>query len=123
VDIATQVPQALNHQRMDKKGQVVHEITLEPDSLMASLCRTASVGVNSTHHQAVGRVAPPFRAVARSADGVVEAMELGRAEQRLLPYLLAVQFHPERLLGSSRAFLRLFQSFIAACGSFRRNVV
>lgn len=47
--------------------------------------------VNSAHHQAVGPVGAGLRVTARSADGIIEAME-----HTQLP-ILTVQFHPERM--------------------------
>lgn len=65
--------------------------------------------VNTSHHQAVNRVADGFKVVAHSPDGVVEAMELpGRK------FFCAVQFHPERLVKTKPEFLRLFKRFVAA---------
>ncbi len=114
VDIPSQVPGALGHKRLDLKSKVVHDIGLEADSLLARLFGRRSIGVNSTHHQAVGRIAKPFRATAMSSDRIVEALELNLAESGLLPYLLAVQFHPERLLDGHPEFLALFRSFTGA---------
>lgn len=53
--------------------------------------------VNSAHHQAVGPVGAGLRVTARSADGIVEAME-----HKHLP-ILTVQFHPERMNGPETA--------------------
>ena len=47
--------------------------------------------VNSTHHQAVGKVAPGLKVTARSIEGIVEGYE-----HESLP-IFATQFHPERL--------------------------
>ena len=48
--------------------------------------------MNSTHHQAVSELAPGFSPVAWAPDGVVEAIESeGPA------YVVAVQWHPEKL--------------------------
>ena len=117
VDIPTQKPEALRHKRYDAKSRPVHEIALAPDSLLAELLGKQNIGVNSTHHQAVDNVAVPFRVSARSADGIIEALELNLAERHLLPYLLAVQFHPERLLERCPEFLALFRSFVEASAS------
>jgi putative glutamine amidotransferase len=117
VDIATQVPGALNHRRMDRKAEPVHEVEIAPDSLLARVMGRQTLGVNSTHHQAIGTLAEPLRVVAHSADGVIEAVELKAAER--LPFLLSVQFHPERLIDSDALFLQLFSSFVAA--SHRRR--
>ncbi len=112
VDISLQVPNALNHRQMDMKSEKVHEVTLTPDSALAKVTRKRMLGVNSTHHQSVGRVAKPLRVTAQSSDGIVEAMEL--KDFGLLPYLIAVQFHPERLADRYKEFLQLFESFVLA---------
>jgi putative glutamine amidotransferase len=113
VDIAKQVPGALNHRRMDRKTEPVHEVKIAEDSLLAKVTGRQTLGVNSTHHQAVGKVAESLKVVASTSDGVVEAMEL--KDPRRLPFLLSVQFHPERLIDSHPVFLQLFSSFIEAC--------
>jgi putative glutamine amidotransferase len=117
VDIPSQVPNALPHNQMARKTEPVHTVSVAAGSLLASLTGATTLGVNSTHHQAVGRVADPLRAVAQSADGVIEALEL--KDPGRLPFLLAVQFHPERMLDGNGLFLRLFSSFVRA--SARRN--
>jgi putative glutamine amidotransferase len=119
VDIATQVPGALNHRRMDRKAEPVHEVKIAPDSLLARLTGRQILGVNSTHHQAIGKVAQPLRAVAESSDGVIEAVEL--KDPQRLPFLLSVQFHPERLIDSNALFLQLFNGFVAACERRRQT--
>jgi putative glutamine amidotransferase len=114
-DIATESPHALNHRRMDLPDEPVHDVAVAPDSLLAKVTGKTSFGVNSSHHQAVDRVAPPFRVAAASLDGIVEAMELQPGEAGLLPFLLAVQFHPERLFDRRPEFLRIFAGFMRAC--------
>jgi putative glutamine amidotransferase len=120
VDIRSQRPNALNHQRMNRKMEPVHEVTIHPESLLGRITRRKSLGVNSTHHQAIGELAPRLRAVATTRDGIIEAVELKDPQQR--PFLLGVQFHPERLLDSDSVFLRLFKHFILACGPRRRSL-
>lgn len=67
----------------------VHEVVLEPDSVLAQVLAVDSLSVSSYHHQALDRVGNDLRVVARASDGVVEALEYEGAE------LLAVQWHPE----------------------------
>jgi putative glutamine amidotransferase len=119
VDIGMQVPGALNHRRMDRKMEPVHEVKIEPDSLLAKVTGKQKLGVNSTHHQAIGKLAESLRVVAESSDGVIEAVEL--KEPQRLPFLLSVQFHPERLIDSDPLFLQLFSSFVAACERRRQT--
>ena len=118
-DIPQQVPGALNHQRSDKNSELVHEAALTPGSLVSKICKTLVLGVNSTHHQAVMEPVGPLVATARSADGIVEAMELAPKERMKMPFLLSVQFHPERLVQVHTRYRAIFKHFVAASGSNR----
>jgi len=115
VDIAAQRPGALNHRRLDKRSQVVHEVRLTPGSILAKITGGTRLGVNSTHHQAAGRVAPPLSVTAWAGDGVVEALELKPGPAQWLPFLLSVQFHPERLANQAPAHQAIFAAFTQAC--------
>jgi putative glutamine amidotransferase len=114
VDVPQEVPGALTHKQMDRKNEVVHEVALTPGSLLHRSHRTQALGVNSTHHQAAGRVAPQLRVSARSADGVIEGLELTVAEARRGPWLVAVQYHPERLFDRHPEHAALFRAFVRA---------
>jgi putative glutamine amidotransferase len=118
-DIRQQVPGALNHQRLDLACELVHEAALTVGSLLAKICGKRILGVNSSHHQAVQTPAEPFVATALSCDGLVEAMELKPETGRQRPFLLSVQFHPERLTQKHVAHRAIFKSFVAACARIR----
>lgn len=77
------------------RGQhdLVHSLRAEEGSLLHRLYGPV-FGVNSSHHQGVGRIGSGLRVTARSEGGVVEAME-----HECLP-LVTTQFHPERMTGS-----------------------
>jgi putative glutamine amidotransferase len=115
-DIGQQIPGALNHRRMDKPLELVHEAALTPGSLVSKICKTLVLGVNSTHHQAVLEPAAPFRATGCSRDGIVEVMELRPELSATLPFLLSVQFHPERLVQKHSRYRAIFRKFVEACG-------
>ena len=66
--------------------------------------------VNTSHHQAVNKVAPGFKVTARSPDGIIEAIE-----KRGAKFFCGVQFHPERLVNVAPEFLRLFRAFVSSC--------
>jgi putative glutamine amidotransferase len=66
--------------------------------------------VNTTHHQAVDRVAPGLEVTARAPDGVIEALEKPDAR-----FFCGVQFHPERLVQAGPGFRKLFREFVRAC--------
>jgi putative glutamine amidotransferase len=120
-DIRRQVPGALNHQRMDKAGELVHEVPLTTGSLLAKIVGKRILRVNSSHHQAVLEPAGPLRAVGRTADGVVEAMELEPEAARRMPFLLSVQFHPERLTEKYAEHRAIFRRFVEACRRRRKT--
>ena len=122
VDIPTEVPAALNHGQMDKRSEVVHEVQLTGESLLSKITGKRTLGVNSTHHQAVGRVAELLQVTGSSDDGVVESMELKPEASRLLPFLLATQFHPERLVGRFPEHRAIFRAFTRACSLAQRKL-
>lgn len=115
VDISTQIPNAINHHRMDKRNEPVHEVRLTGGALLSKIAGAQKLDVNSTHHQAVGRVAEPLQVTATSGDGVVESMELKPEAGPMLPFLLAIQFHPERLVDRYPGHRAIFQAFTRAC--------
>jgi putative glutamine amidotransferase len=122
-DIPSQMPQAIKHRRMDKRNEIVHEVRLTGDSVLSKITGVRSLGVNSTHHQAIDRIAEPLTATATSADGVVEGLELKPAAVRCLPFLLSVQFHPERLADRYAGHQAIFGAFAHACAVYRRTNV
>ncbi|MDQ6882748.1 MAG: gamma-glutamyl-gamma-aminobutyrate hydrolase family protein [Candidatus Dormibacteraeota bacterium] len=93
------------------RAALVHRVRLEPDSRLAHLIDETSLEVNSLHHQAVKRIAPPLRVSGWADDGVIEALE--SAERR---FLIAVQWHPEELADLPWA-QRLFRSFAQAAAA------
>jgi putative glutamine amidotransferase len=120
-DIRQQVPGALNHQRLDLAGKIVHEVALTADSLLARITGKRKLGVNSSHHQAVLEPAEPLSAVARARDGIVEAMEWKPEAARRMPFLMSVQFHPERLTREHAEHRAIFSEFVEACKQKRKT--
>ena len=114
-DIGLQVPGAINHRRMDKKQEKVHEVQLAAGSLLASITGTQSLGVNSTHHQSLEKIADLLQVTAKSADGVVEGTELRPELAHLLPFFVTVQFHPERLATRHPEHQEIFNKFVRVC--------
>jgi putative glutamine amidotransferase len=82
-----------NH-RKETKGDREHKIEVMSDSLLAKITGTHSGFVNSAHHQGLDQIADELKVSAYSEDGVVEAIEY---KDPIKPFLLAVQWHPERM--------------------------
>ena len=116
VDLPTQRPGDIAHAQMDRRYEPVHPVEVAPDSQAAVIYRLRTLGVNSTHHQAIHRLADPLRATLTAADGVIEGTELQAASAGLLPWFASVQFHPERLYADHPEHARLFRAFVRACG-------
>jgi putative glutamine amidotransferase len=77
-------PLACHHSVMVFEGSLLHEITGQAYGM-----------VNTNHHQAVNDLAPGLRISAVSAEGLAEAIEY--EDFTIRPYLLGVQWHPERM--------------------------
>lgn len=120
-DIGRQVPGALNHRRRDRANELVHEAPLTAGSMLAKITGKRILGVNSSHHQAVVKPAEPLAAVARTRDGIVEAMEWRPEAGRRMPFLLSVQFHPERLAGNHPEHRAIFTKFVEASKQKRKT--
>jgi putative glutamine amidotransferase len=70
--------------------------------------------VNSLHHQAIDRVGVGLSVVARSSDGIIEAVE--SKDDR---WVVGTQWHPEWMLEDREDMQALFHAFCDACRSHR----
>lgn len=88
---------------------VVHEIQVEPDSVLAGIVGTTPE-ISCYHHQGISRPGSGLRAVARSADGVIEAVELDGARG----WYVGVQWHPEDTAATDPDQAGLFEALVEA---------
>jgi len=72
-----------------------HSITIAADSMLKTIVRTERGEVNSYHHQSILRAADGLRISGHSSDRVAESMEWDDPSGK--PFLLLVQWHPERM--------------------------
>jgi putative glutamine amidotransferase len=79
-----------------------HQIQVEPGSLLHQICGQEQGIVNSAHHQSAERPADGLKITAVSEPGIVEAMEWRDPSEK--PWLLMVQWHPERMSDLSSPF-------------------
>lgn len=86
-----------------------HMVRLEADSVLARLAGGAGEShVNSSHHQALDRVASSLRVTARAPDGVIEAVESADNGR----FLVGVQWHPERIWRENDLSKALFEELV-----------
>jgi putative glutamine amidotransferase len=119
--IPDQLENALTHEYPGDDGipartTLMHSVNIDPGSQTAKILGKTSLQVNSLHHQGVKDVAPGLNAVAHSADGLVEALELPGH-----PFGIAVQWHPEWLT-DQEAIRKLFKAFVDAAAQ-RRSLI
>lgn len=96
------LPGSQSHRLAEHDGR--HPVIAEPGTRLASLVGSGGIDVNSLHHQAIAEAGDGLRVSARSADGVVEAIESLDGS-----FVVGVQWHPERLAGpAGEGLLRAF---------------
>lgn len=111
-DIPSEVQSALEHEWDDEAGapDTLHPISIESNSRLAKMAGGDKALVNSSHHQSVLEPGRDLRVVARSTDGVVEALEGTNASH----WLVGVQWHPERMADTDSFAQTLFASLVQA---------
>ena len=93
-----------------------HDVRIEPGSYLRRVLGEGESEVNSAHHQAVERVGDGLSISARAiGDGTIEALEWTDPTDK--PFLLAVQWHPERMEFSENFAGRIFETFLWECGA------
>ena len=110
-DIPDQVDGHPEHARPDAYFEVVHEVSVEPDTHLSEIFSGADrVGVNTAHHQAAERLGRGLRTSAWAPEGFPEALEDERPER----FLVAVQWHPEALVERYPEHLAPFRALVDA---------
>jgi len=117
-DIEAQYPDAIKHDYFPTYGftrdHVAHTVTVEEHSRLRTLVDVADVPVNSMHHQGVKAVGAGLIACARSADGLVEAVESPNGR-----FCIGVQWHPEVFDVNDPHTRGLFRGFVQAAAAYR----
>jgi putative glutamine amidotransferase len=111
--------QDLASHRRDEHGRSrQHPVRVETGSRLGGLVGKTELGVNSSHHQAVRPedLAPGLRPTAYSPDGLIEAFE-GDGPG----WLLAVQWHPERVDELDPENRRIGAAFVEAAAAHARQ--
>jgi putative glutamine amidotransferase len=107
-DIPCQVNEPIQHSQIVNRSRDTHWVNIENDSKLFQLLGSERVRVNSLHHQSIGRIASELRVVARSSDGVVEAVEYVYPST----FTIGVQWHPESMASTNAQMNNLFAEFI-----------
>ncbi len=111
-DIYQQNAQPVQQQHTQKQPDHLpsHDVFIEEGTLLHRIVKTTRLPVNTMHHQAVKNCAPCLFAAAKTSTGLIEAVE-----KKDHPYLLGVQWHPERMWHADEKAKAIFESFVNAC--------
>ncbi len=104
----------LEHRRIDGSSSE-HTITIDPKSRIFEIIGDTTFTVNSSHHQAVDRVAPGAKVAARSSDGIVEAIDFYPAKR-----IVGVQWHPEQYWGRDAKMDAVYSKFVEEAALYRK---
>jgi putative glutamine amidotransferase len=109
-DIESAIDTRIGH-ASEPSDRARHEVTVEPSTLTGRIIGERELTVNSSHHQAVGDIAPGLVPTAHAPDGVVEGIEDPKH-----PFYVGVQWHPEDMAGETCAE-KLFAALVEAAKS------
>ncbi|UJF16667.1 gamma-glutamyl-gamma-aminobutyrate hydrolase family protein [Jeotgalibaca sp. MA1X17-3] len=85
----------------------IHKIQVEKNSYLSTILGEEAF-VNSFHHQAVKVVGDGLHIVAKTSDGIIEALESSNPDMDIL----ALQWHPETMLHDSKTGRIFFEDLV-----------
>ena len=115
--LPTTHPYIPSHVHSDMSQQA-HEVQIIAGTLLSSMMQGATtLGVNSSHVQAVDQLGRHVWVNARTSDGIIEGIEVEGH-----PFCLGVQWHPE--FGSNPTYDRLlFHTFISYTKAYAQESI
>jgi putative glutamine amidotransferase len=118
VDIPTDHPGEVAH-RCEDYLHCFHTVTAVTGSWLQNIAKSDTGMVTTNHHQAVEKPASGIRIAAWSCDSIPEAIEWEKPSEK--PFLMAVQWHPERMDTLSPFSMPLMKAFIEAASVYRQQ--
>jgi len=116
VDIPTDYSKKVVHQ-MDDYLKCFHNVNTVKGSLLKQVCKVDSGQVTSNHHQAVKKIANAFKVGAYANDGLIESIQWKNPKGK--SFLLAVQWHPERMDSLSPLSMPIARRFIQEANLYK----
>lgn len=102
------VSEALQHEQQNPRSEPGHIVSIVNGSLLHKIVGELELDVNTSHHQAVDRVAAGVQINSKAEDGVIEGVEYSNH-----PFCLGVQWHPEYYI--SKGDRKIFAALVDAC--------
>lgn len=87
----------------------LHDVSVDTQSRLAQVMQAETVNTYSGHHQAVKELGNGLSAIAKAADGIIEALSYENHS-----WILGVQWHPEKSAADDITQQRLFDALVEA---------
>lgn len=97
----------IKHSQAANPQQPIHHVTVEADSFLGKAVGQTEFLINSFHHQSIDKVAPGFKVIAMSKDGIVEGIESTTDH-----FMFAVQWHPEMMSRENTQAQQIFKAYV-----------
>lgn len=107
------LPDVVGHEQ--HTGGTLQAYEVDSNSKVSGIIGDTRIEGKSFHHQAVARVGNGLDVVAKNEDGTIEAVE-----DKSHPWLVGLQWHPERTLEDPKT-RKIFTDFINAAIRFRES--
>jgi putative glutamine amidotransferase len=110
-DIESAVDTEIDH-ASEPSDRHRHDVLIDGATKLGMILGAQELNVNSSHHQAVGRVAEGLRVNSHAPDGIVEGLE-----DPSHPFYVGVQWHPEDMPDEASA-KAIFGAFVEAARNY-----
>ncbi len=106
------------HRRILKDDKI-HPIKVKDNTMLQGITKVSLGEVNSSHHQSINELGKELKINSLAMDGTIEGIE---RSENVKSFLLAVQWHPERMIDKESAFSENIRvSFLEAARSRTKN--
>jgi putative glutamine amidotransferase len=110
-DSPAAVDTPIKHRSLESDGGQMHEIEIVAGSVLEEMAGGLKATVNSTHHQAINLPGQGLQVIAHAYDGIIESV----AKSNHRPWMLGVQWHPEKNWDRDKISRNIFDAFLAQC--------
>lgn len=115
IDIPSDMRTTTEHARIADVDSM-HGVIVEAGSILTKITGEVEGRINSAHHQAVKELGQGLRLSAKSDEGIGEGIEWDDTTNK--PFLLGVQWHPERMDYDNPFSLNIAQHFAFEAESY-----
>ena len=109
-DIPTEYESNVEHHMIAPYDRQIHEVEVIAGTRLAKIIGAGKHGVNSYHHQAIKEISDELNIMAKSSDGLIEAVEVKDKK-----FAIGVQWHPELSYEKSEDSINIIKAFVDAC--------